>query len=386
MEDGWTNVRTRSRAFFPSLACTSLVIHAEISYLDPKDFFDNSFVGNLGRIAFFHNIGNENFPVDYSAGGSVNKLLGSLIVVFLFQIPVHAADKIRIGYPSTVGHIITMPLAQKSGFLKEKNIDAEMVQIRPLAAAPALANGEIDYYTGVGPMVTAAIRGVPVRLVAIYVPTFPITLIARPEFKSVTDLKGKAIGIGVIGSSPHIVTRLILKHFGLDPDKDVKSVPGGSADSRLTSLQQGLIAAAVLAPPFDFFAKKLGFNTLARALDLVTYPEGGLSTTAKKIKERPDEVKRVIEAGIKANRYIRAEREGTIQFLLGWQKVDREVAAATYESVANAYNDDGTVPEDGLHVVIEEAKKNSKVDHEVSIDQVADLTMLKQAQKELSIK
>jgi ABC-type nitrate/sulfonate/bicarbonate transport system substrate-binding protein len=130
----------------------------------------------------------------------------------------------------------------------------------------------------------------------------------------------------------------------------------------------------------------LGFSTLARAQGLVTYPEGGLSTTAKKIKERPDEVKRVIEAGIKANRYIRAEREGTIQFLMAWQKVDREVATATYESVANAYNDDGTVPEDGLRVVIEEAKKNSKVNHEVSINQVADLSMLKQAQKELGIK
>jgi NitT/TauT family transport system substrate-binding protein len=225
----------------------------------------------------------------------------------------------------------------------------------------------------------------PVRLVATYVPTFPIALIAQREFKSVTDLKGKAIGIGVIGSSPHIVTRLILKHFGLDPDKDVKSIPGGSADSRLAALQQGLIAAAVLVPPFDFFAKKSGLNMLARAQGLVTYPEGGLSTTEKKIKERPDEVKRVIEAGIRANRYIRTEREGTIQFLMAWQKVDREVATATYESVADAYNDDGTVPEDGLRVVIEEAKKNSKVNHEVTINQVADLSMLRQAQRELGI-
>jgi NitT/TauT family transport system substrate-binding protein len=316
----------------------------------------------------------------------VNKLLGSLIFVFLFQTSAYAVDKIRIGYPVAAGHFITLPLAQQRGFLKEKSIDAELVQIRPLAAAPALANGEIDYYAGVGPMVTAAIRGVPVRLVATYVPTFPIALIARPEFKSVPDLKGKAIGIGVVGSSPNIVTRLILKHFGLDPDKDVKSVPGGSADSRLAALQKGLIAAAVLVPPFDFFAKKSGLNILARAQDLVTYPEGGLSTTAKKIQERPDEVKRVIEAGIKANRYIRGEREGTIQFLMGWQKVDREVAAATYESVANAYNDDATVPEDGLRVVIEEAKKNSRVNHEVSINQVADLSMLKQAQKEVWIK
>jgi ABC-type nitrate/sulfonate/bicarbonate transport system substrate-binding protein len=309
-----------------------------------------------------------------------------IVTAHLFFGLVHAGEKIRIGYPSTVGHFITMPLAQNKALLGEEGIDAEIIQIRPLAAVPALANGEIDYYVGVGPVVTAAVRGVPVRLVATFVPTLPIMLIAGPEFKSVMDLKGKAIGIGVVGSSPHIVTRLILKHFGLDPDKDVKSVPGGSADSRIAALQKGLIAAAVVPPPFDFLAKKLGFKILARAQDLLTYPEGGLSTTVKKIKQKPDEVKRVIEAGIKANRYIRTERQGTIQFLMGWQKIDREIAAATYESVAKAYSETGTVPEDGLRIVIEEAKKSAKVTREVSISQVADLSMLKQAQNDLGIK
>src|SRR5262245_2555261 len=96
---------------FPILGVHELVIHAEISYLDPKDFFDNSSVGNPGRIASFHNIGNENFPVDYSAGGSVNKLLGSLIVVFLFQIPVNAADMIRIAYTVACGDFVNLSLA-----------------------------------------------------------------------------------------------------------------------------------------------------------------------------------------------------------------------------------------------------------------------------------
>ena len=226
-------------------------------------------------------------------------------------VPVQAADKIRIGYPSSAGHFITMSLAHKKSFLRDEGLDVDMLRIRPQAAVPALANGEIDYYAGVGPVVVATVQGVPVRLVGIFVPTFPIMLIARPQFKSVSELKGSTIGIGVLGSSPHIVTRLILKHFGLDPDKDVKSVPGGSADSRVAALQQGLISAAVVPPPFDFHARKLGFITLARAQDILTYPEGGLSTTSRKIKERPDEVKRVIKAGIRANRYIRSEREGT---------------------------------------------------------------------------
>ena len=89
----------------------------------------------------------------------MNKILGGLLIVFLLHGLVQAADKIRIGYPSTVGHFITLPLAQKKGFLREEGVDAEILRIRPQAAVPALANGEIDYYAGVGPVVTAAISG-----------------------------------------------------------------------------------------------------------------------------------------------------------------------------------------------------------------------------------
>ena len=64
---------------------------------------------------------------------------------------------------------------------------------------------------------------------------------------------------------------------------------------------------------------------------------------------------------------------------------NREVAAATYESVSKAYSKTGTVPEDGLRTVIEEAKKSAKVTREVSISEVADLLMLGQAQRELGI-
>jgi ABC-type nitrate/sulfonate/bicarbonate transport system substrate-binding protein len=53
----------------------------------------------------------------------------------------------------------------------------------------------------------------------------------------------------------------------------------------------------------------------------------------KKIKERPDEVKRVIKAGIKFNRYFRQNREGAIQAMMEWMKIDKETSSAPYESV-----------------------------------------------------
>lgn len=107
---------------------------------------------------------------------------------------------------------------------------------------------------------------------------------------------------------------------------------------------------------------------------------------AKRIKERPDEIKRMIKAGIEANRYISHNREGTLQVMMEWMRIDRETAAATYDSVVKTYGDDLSLPEDGLRLLIDEAKKNAKVDREVSIDQVADLSILKEVQREMGIK
>jgi len=317
----------------------------------------------------------------------MKKFFGALIAFLFLHASVHAADKIRVGYPAPVGNFLTLPLAQKRGFFKEEGLDAEIVRIRPPASYAALVNGDIDYFSGIGgAAVAAATRGVPIRVVACFVPTLPFMLIARPEFKSVQELKGKTLMIGVAGSSPDLIARMMLKHFGLDPDRDMKLLPGGASDARLVALKEGLVAATVVGPPFDFLGKKLGLNILARSQELLSYPEGGLSTAIKKIKERSDEVKRVIKAGIKANRYIQSEREGTIQFMTEWQRVDKETAAATYESVWKTYNDDGSLPEKGLRLVVEEARRVGKVEREISLSEIADLSILREAQKEMGIK
>jgi ABC-type nitrate/sulfonate/bicarbonate transport system substrate-binding protein len=125
---------------------------------------------------------------------------------------------------------------------------------------------------------------------------------------------------------------------------------------------------------------------LARAYEIFNYPEGGLITTTMKIKTKPDEVKRVIRAGIKASRYIKANRDGTIQFLMEWQRIDKDIATGTYEYLAKATNDSGSLSESGFRLIIEEIKELARVSREIALTDVADLSILKEAQRELGIK
>jgi ABC-type nitrate/sulfonate/bicarbonate transport system substrate-binding protein len=317
----------------------------------------------------------------------VNGILGALLALMLCHTSVQSADKVRISMTGFAGQFMTFPLAQKRGFLKEEGVEAEIIRISAAAGRAALSSGEVDYSTGIGgTAIGGALTGVPIRVVACYVPAPVLALVARPEFKSVPALKGKTIGILIAGGVAHFAARAIVKHFGLDPEKDLKYVAVGPPDARFAALSQGLVDAAVLGPPLDFAAKKQGHNILARADEVLIFPETGLVAAVKKIQEKPDEIKRVIRAGIKANRYIRANREGTIQFLMDWLKLNREIAAATYDGVVNVYNEDINVCEQGLRLVIEETKKTVKVSREIPFNEIADLSISRVAQRELGIK
>ena len=316
----------------------------------------------------------------------MKKLLWLLLTVVGFFSSVHAADKVRIGVPELNAQFAPLALGEKRGFFKEEELQGEIIRINPTVALAALVSGELDYWTVIGNSVGAVLQGVPLRVAACYMPGSPSALIARPEFKSVQDLRGKAIGLNTFGGALESMARLMFKHFGFDPDKEIKFLALGTSERRFSSMKQGLTAATMGSPPLDFLGKKMGFVVIARAHELFSYPTSGVVVSAKKIREKPDEIKRVIKAGIKANRYIRQNREGTIQLLIEWMKTDKEMTTAAYESVVKLFNDDGSVPEKGLRLVIDELKKLSKVEREISLSEVADLSMLREAQREMGIK
>ena len=310
----------------------------------------------------------------------------SLLVVFVFHASAYSADRIKIGYPDASGTFLSLPLGQQAGFFKKEGIQADLIRIRSTVALTALVSGELDYHSVLGPAVAAAIRGIPIKIVACYTPRVATAIIALPEFKTVQDLRGKTIGINSLGGGLEGQMRLMLKHFGLEAEKDVKLLATGGMESRLTAMKQGFTVATLGSPPIEFVGKKLGFEVLARARELFSYPSSGLIVNAKRIKDRPDEIKRMIKAGIETNRYISQNREETLRAMMEWMKIDRELAAATYDGVVKTYGDDLSLPEDGLRLLIDEAKKNAKLNRDISIDQVADLSILKEAQREMGIR
>jgi NitT/TauT family transport system substrate-binding protein len=329
--------------------------------------------------------------INVESDAAMSKLLRLtvfLTTVAAFFAPRDAAalDRIRIAASNPNMPNLTVAVAQKQGFFKDENIDAEIIRMNPNVAITALATGDIDYCQLFGAVVSGAISGLPVRIVAGFLDNWPMTLIAQPEHKSLKDLKGKILGISSFGATPDVGARMMLKQAGLDPEKDIKVLALGSDAARVTALKQRVVDVIVISPPADAQMEKQGYRILARAYELFSFPYLGLGTHLKKIREKPQEIRRTVKAAIRANRFIRDHREEAVRILVEWGKVDQDYAYASYDALRNLFNADGSVPSGGLKLVIDQARRNAKVGREVTPDEVADLTFLREAQLELAIK
>ena len=160
-----------------------------------------------------------------------------LVAWFLGEVA-NAADKVRISVSSLDVAFFTPAVALKRGFFKEEDIDAEVIRMNANISVTALATGDIDYTTIFGSVVRAAIRGLPVRVVASFLDSPTQMLLSRQEFKAVKELKGKTLGMSTFGATADVAARMMFRYSGVDPEKDMKIIALGADQARFTALKE----------------------------------------------------------------------------------------------------------------------------------------------------
>jgi len=314
------------------------------------------------------------------------KRVALIVVLLMWADTSVAADKVRLSISAVDISFLTAGLASKRGFFRDEGLDVEIIRMNANVSITALSTGDIYYTMIFASVVRGALRGMPMKVVSSYMDSSTHLLMARPEYKSLKDLKGKTLAVSTFGATSDVAARMMFKQGGVDPERELKIIPLGAERSRYTALREGIVDVAVLSPPADSEATRLGFNVLSRFFEHFKLPFTGLGVNTKKLKEKPDEVKRMIKAALRANRFVRQNREGTIQTLMDWVHVDRESAAATYDSTWRIFSEDGNIAESGLRLVIDQGRQAMKIDRPVAIEEVADFAPLREAQKELGIK
>jgi ABC-type nitrate/sulfonate/bicarbonate transport system substrate-binding protein len=307
-----------------------------------------------------------------------------LIVSLLAVEPARAIENVRVAYPSMSTSVFCLVIAQKEGYLKEEGLDAQLLSIRGEIAIRTTLAGEVDFFTNAGSALAAAVRGVPVKIVTVFQDKPGWDLIAQPDIKSVAQLRGKNIAVMSPEGSLAVVAREILRKNGIDPTKDVNLVTMGGDEVRFPALQTKSIQATLFNTAMSLKAQKEGFTKLAVASDYANLIEGGLSTSNDRIKQSPDKIFRFIRAALKGLNFFVVKREPSIKYMTEALRMnDRELVNAIYDIQSKLVLREGFTDDKVLQSMIEEMKKTTKVQRDIKISDIFDLTFVKKANEEL---
>jgi ABC-type nitrate/sulfonate/bicarbonate transport system substrate-binding protein len=312
-------------------------------------------------------------------------LVGSLFITSSLAAQ-EGLRKVRIAYPDNTICCLPLIAALQWKIFEANGLQAEIVQIRSQIAYPALSSGEVQYVAGVGPAsVSATLRGMPSRAVWFATEELIYSLMARPEFQNVKDLRNKKIGLTGIGGTSHVSLQVALEAVGENPKNFVYIGLGGS--QQLPALEAGTIEAALLSPPALYFAKKRGFRDLLDVGSRVKMPLGGLTVMVSTLRNRADELKRVIKSLQSAKQEILKSREKSVALASSFLKLDRDVAEDTYVVYRKTVSGSGVPTHEGIDQIIKALQAAGQfTDRKVTFDEVADDRIAKEVAKELGYK
>jgi len=284
------------------------------------------------------------------------------VLILHLSAPLQAQDKIRIGISSLSPGFLPTIIAEKKGFYTKYGLRSEHVLISLSVAINALGTGDLDYVISVAQGVSAALRGFPVKLVMMTQDKLDFFIMAKPEIKTIADLKGKVLGISYPGSTTHLVAESMLRHFGLEPGRDVSLLPTGDNPARLAALEGNRVAAIIATPPYNIIAPTKGLKVLLWARDFVAIPQNAVIVTDKKLQQAPDQVKRMIKGTIEGLQFIRRDKEESIDIAAKWMQLDRPKVKAVLESVFPLYSSDGSMTDQALQAALDVELQRGKIE------------------------
>lgn len=295
-----------------------------------------------------------------------------------------ALENLRVAYPSVNTSVFALVIAQKEGYFREEGLNVELLSIRGEIAIRTTLAGDVDFFTNAGSAMAAAVRGVPVKILTVFQDKPGWELIAQPNIRSIAQLRGATIAIMSPEGSLAIVTREILRRNGIDPAKDVNLVVMGGDSVRFPALKGKAIHATLFNAAMSIRAQKDGFTKLALASDYANLIQGGLATSDDKIRKNPGRIFRFIRAGLKGTNFFLGKREPAIRTMMETLRMtDRELANAIYDAEAALLVREGFSEEKVLQAMIDEMKSTTKVQGEIKVSDIFDLSFVRKAHEEL---
>ena len=289
-----------------------------------------------------------------------------------------AVERVTIATPSRGLFEFPVVVAMRKGFFKDEGIEVDKIQMQPAVGVKALMSGDVDYLLAWGSALRAAVSGVPIKAVLGFAGRPLHVLIARPEIKSPKDLKGKIIGVDSVAGTVDYLSRVAVRHFGFEPEKDVKIIVTGESPTRLAALRAGAIDATPIDVAFAVKAEDEGFKRLVYLGDLIELPLSGIAVMEQKLQTQRDQIKRVVRAGVRGLRFMKQNRNETVQMLSDYLRITPSQSARAYDASINSFTDDGIISDKGVLLDVQLTKERLKLTKDIPLSQLVDWSVVRE--------
>jgi len=239
--------------------------------------------------------------------------------------PAHPADPLPQA-TAVYGVIAADPtylwMAQEKGFFKRNGVHIDLTHIPTNQAVQALVGGKVQFVTAGPQILEANLAGADTVYILCPLNSFVLSLYGKPEINGVKGLAGKTIGVTNKGTPTDIAGRLLIKQNGLKPDTDVKFAYLKEMPALVAALKEGVLDAALIAPPSTLTAKNLGLKELVNVTALkLSFVQHAIGTSRSYINAQPDVVRRFVRGAVEGLDYLRKNRSEAAAIMSKYTKI-----------------------------------------------------------------
>jgi NitT/TauT family transport system substrate-binding protein len=296
--------------------------------------------------------------------------------------------KVRIAIPAMTTSSTSYFVARDLGYWREEGLDVELVLMRAATSVTALVSRNVEFTTLGGGGLLAILRGVPLRLVFATFNRPHYAVYAKPDIRTLQELKGKKVGVSSIGSGPDSLLQDLLNKRLSGGAKEVTVLAVGTAEQLSIALKAGFIDASILSPMEKRLADEAGFRELYSFVKDGSYADlpNSLIVREETIKSDPVLIEKVARGNLKGLLYFRSNRAGTSKILARSLRVSEDYAGRLYDEIRPSTTEDGTATEEEQRGSILYLLERAGLKSTPPLSTVYDFSFVRKVQRDLKEK
>jgi ABC-type nitrate/sulfonate/bicarbonate transport system substrate-binding protein len=263
--------------------------------------------------------------------------------------------------------INSMPyaVAREKGYFLEEGLQLDFIVTSSAAAMAATHSGAVEFTGFAGSAIGAAMQGLPVKVVLALSKKPKYWIFSKPEIRSLAELSGSTLAVGLRGGGPHIYALIILDKFGLTAKIQVLPLSGFTARAVAQLLINGQIQAGYASDSTYYELKDRGFRELVNYGDHIEEPSSAVAVSQEIIHRKPEIIQAFVNASYRGMLFFRQHRSESIAIMVKHMKLPPGTATRLYDLAIPAFGGDGIIGYAPLRKLLESRKEVLGLDAEI---------------------